>query len=578
MRNINRLGLIILVVAVCAAVSSEAVEIARLDKLQPGDLGASGFELTKDASVTIDAVGMRPRDADQLSVYAWILNTDTRELVWIMQPGATDRVRGSRQLRQVNETESLRAGKYELYMYAGRHWNWGDNSINLKNLFTEIFSGEWDEEDIEELRECHVTISADGLSAGQVKSFTPDGGFPDALIRHTKLRDSEYLQTAFRLNRDMNIRIYALIEFPSGYREPVDQAWIINNSTRERVWEISRWDADYAGGGRKNQVYDDEISLPKGEYTLYAVTDDSHSYEEFNTAPPYDPINWGVTLLPGRNSDRTSFAVIDLPESQKPIIDFTRARDNDFFEQPFRVSKTTDVHVYAIGECGSDKQFVDYGAIQEAGTGRVVWEMDYRNTTHAGGAEKNRMFDGTITLEPGLYYAFYSTDDSHAFDDWNASAPYDARSYGLALYPSREGTASAITLVTTDEVSEQSNVLARLTRVRDGERLRQRFTLNKDSWVHIYAVGEGTGGRMYDYAYIIDNSTGRDVWEMTWRKTDHAGGASKNRRVDDTILLPKGEYEVIYVTDDSHSFNNWNSAPPRDPMNWGVTITLSDKR
>ena len=61
---------------------------------------------------------------------------------------------------------------------------------------------------------------------------------------------------------------------------------------------------------------------------------------------------------------------------------------------------------------------------------------------------------------------------------------------------------------------------------------------------------------------------------MTYRNTEPAGGASKNRLYDDIVILDKGEYEVNYVTDGSHSFNDWNSAKPRDPSGWGITISI----
>ncbi|MBD3401627.1 hypothetical protein GF420_01930 [candidate division GN15 bacterium] len=566
-------GLVLLAMA-----GVRAVEIAQINDLRPGELPAVGFELGKDARVTIEAVGMRPRHADEMTVYAWILDTDTRQPVWVMQAPGTDRVRGSRLLREAKDSEMLEAGKYELYMYAGRYWSWNDHSINLKDIINEIFSKDWDDEDLEELDKCYVRVTSDELSSGDIGTFSPDGGFPDALIRHTHLGDSEYIRSAFKLDHAMDLRLYALIEFPRGYREPVDQAWIVDNESREKVWEISKWDVEYAGGGRKNQVFDDEISLPAGEYTLFVVTDDSHSFEEFNVAPPYDPLNWGVTILPGRDFNRGSFARIEVPDRGEAIIDFTRARDNDYFEQSFKVDRETTLRIYAIGEYAKGHRgFVDYGAIQEAGSGRLVWEMTERNTAHAGGGEKNRMYDGTVTLGPGAYTAFYVTDDSHAYNDWNTSPPYDARSYGMAIYPVDNG-GSGVELVSEQELVDEGNLLVRLTRMRDNEQRRERFTLKEDAWVHIYAIGEGTGGRMYDYAYIVDEATGRDVWEMTWRKTDHAGGASKNRVFDDMILLPEGTYEVVYVTDGSHSFADWNSTPPRDPMNWGITITFEEKR
>ncbi|MFQ5770315.1 MAG: hypothetical protein ACE5HX_07250, partial [bacterium] len=87
-------------------------------------------------------------------------------------------------------------------------------------------------------------------------------------------------------------------------------------------------------------------------------------------------------------------------------------------------------------------------------------------------------------------------------------------------------------------------------------------------------IGEGTDGRMFDYGWIEDAEQRKVVWEMTYRKTNHAGGAKKNRLFDDTIFLKKGEYIVYYETDDSHSYNDWNSAPPYDPVNWGITVYL----
>jgi len=57
---------------------------------------------------------------------------------------------------------------------------------------------------------------------------------------------------------------------------------------------------------------------------------------------------------------------------------------------------------------------------------------------------------------------------------------------------------------------------------------------------------------------------------------DHAGGADKNRMVKTEIALEPGEYEVIYESDGSHSFSHWNDSPPKDPLNWGVTVSMAD--
>jgi hypothetical protein len=61
------------------------------------------------------------------------------------------------------------------------------------------------------------------------------------------------------------------------------------------------------------------------------------------------------------------------------------------------------------------------------------------------------------------------------------------------------------------------------------------------------------------------------VWEMQEPKTIHAGGAQKNRLVDEVIKLPAGNYKLRYKSDDSHAFNVWNSLPP-DVNFWGIAI------
>ena len=80
---------------------------------------------------------------------------------------------------------------------------------------------------------------------------------------------------------------------------------------------------------------------------------------------------------------------------------------------------------------------------------------------------------------------------------------------------------------------------------------------------------------MYDYAWIEDDR-GKVVWEMTYRKTDHAGGAKKNREYGGELKLDAGEYTVYFESDGSHSFNRWNARPPDDFLNWGVTLKKVD--
>jgi hypothetical protein len=115
-------------------------------------------------------------------------------------------------------------------------------------------------------------------------------------------------------------------------------------------------------------------------------------------------------------------------------------------------------------------------------------------------------------------------------------------------------------------------VLAQIVRVRDDENARKSFKLDRETQIRIYALGEGTGRSLADYGWIEDARTGKTVWEMTYRVTEPAGGAAKNRRFDGVITLPAGEYVARYETDGSHSFGSWNANPPDDPDMWGITV------
>ncbi|RME19783.1 MAG: hypothetical protein D6800_13870 [Candidatus Zixiibacteriota bacterium] len=497
-----------------------------------------------------------------------------------MQERDADPVRGKRGLVKVEHPLRLKAGKYELYYFGGASplnvvFNNGDGSF-LEGLI-ELFSGKTSRRHLRRyLRDCYVAVSSDDLPESALKTFKVTGVRPGALLVRNRLGDSQYVKWGFTLDRPMSLHIYSLFEMPRGYRKPVDYGWIVNVDTHERVWELDRWESHRAGGGSKNRVFDDDVRFDAGTYTLYFVTDDSHSFDGFNVNPPYDPYNWGIQVLPGHDFKKSTFHEVEPAPHGKPLIDFSRARNNDEFEQAFRLTRPATLYIYAIGEYGSGGEFVDYGWIEDANTGRVVWEMTRENTEYAGGAEKNRMFDGNVNLPAGEYIANYVTDDSHAYRDWNSAPPFDPRAWGMTIYPGKGFSPSAFTKLSMSELARNSHVLVALTKVGDDERRRAKFTLDKDAWVRVYAIGEGSGGEMYDYGWIIDDETGRDVWEMRYEDTRHAGGASKNRMVDDTIRLKAGTYVVYYITDGSHAFGDWNATRPRDYRHWGITVTLAD--
>jgi hypothetical protein len=115
------------------------------------------------------------------------------------------------------------------------------------------------------------------------------------------------------------------------------------------------------------------------------------------------------------------------------------------------------------------------------------------------------------------------------------------------------------------------SVVAEIVRVLDNEDKTVTFNLAREEQVRIFSIGEGQGGQMFDYGWIENVDKGTPVWEMQEAKTTHAGGAAKNRKVDEVITLPAGNYKLRYKSDDSHAFDHWNSLPP-DINYWGIAI------
>lgn len=552
-------------------VYSQSALLTELDDFKPGEMKVAGFVIDEESELKIEAKSLYPsKKYDHHLSHAWILNTDTREKVWNLNM-ASKEDKDDEYLILEDEI-SLKAGSYEVYFstfpYSYRHYFFG------KGFFKRLFSS-FDEDD--EWRKYHdydydelyirihgrgTAISEEGLESKLNKSKA------QAFVSFTKLQDRQKVQRIFRVSKPTPIHVYAIGEVLKDGQ--YDFGWIINTRTREKVWQLNYRYSERAGGAKKNRLSNEKLTLDPGDYQVIFITDDSHSYDKWNSAPPDDPSFWGITIRIQNPSDLANLTLLDEADSfTKNFLEFEKVRDEDYRSQGFTLKKTSDVYVFALGE-GSDGDMYDYGWIVRAKDRKTVWKMKYSETEAAGGAQKNRMFDGIIHLEPGNYMVYYITDDSHAYHSWNDDPPFDETKWGISLAVEdskyNEGSISLF------EEADDEKTLIKLTQIRDDERKRAKFTQEKDGLVSIYSIGEGSGGDMYDYAWIEDANNGRVVWEMTYKTTTRAGGARKNRLFDDRIFLKAGEYIVYYESDDSHSFEAWNDSPPEDPFNWGITV------
>jgi len=283
------------------------------------------------------------------------------------------------------------------------------------------------------LRSCYVRLEADGLTRRDVAEFEVTGELSGALLQQNRVGDSVFTATGIELSQPSVLRVYSLFEKVRGEETSADYGWIVDARTRKTVWSANDAFDEDAGGHSKNRLVDVEIELAAGRYVLYFGSDDSHSFAQYNTNPPHDPLNWGIALLPTANFDAGSFTTFE-PEQSPPLIEIIRVGNQAAREQAFRLDHAGWLHVLALGEYGADDDlFYDHGWIVDEGTGETVWQMTERNTAGAGGAEKNRRFDGLVELPAGEYVLHYVTDGSHAWDEWNQAMPFEAERWGVTV-------------------------------------------------------------------------------------------------------------------------------------------------
>ncbi len=551
------------ILTLAAGENSAVIEITDMSQ---DIIKSACFRIEKKATVKIEALGFQ-KDADEdFDACGWILDGDRRQIVWSFERENVD-TRRKKDMIRVEDEIILPAGFYELY-YAVNPLiaQYSQHSKSFINEFWTYLAPPT--KNFDKLGIKLSVLSEEGN--GIIRSASPPT--PQAVVQILEVKDNKYLKEGFSISQQMDLQIYALGEGLPSTREMADYAWIVDARSRKRVWEMTLENTEHAGGDPKNRVFNKIITLPAGDYLVYYVSDDSHSFQAWNSFPPFDPRHWGITISGiAIREGATAIKPFQARIENLPIIAITKMRDDEFENQRFRLKNASQLRIYALGESSSKYKMADYAWIVNAQTREKVWQMEYQDTEHAGGGHKNRVLDGYITLPAGDYIVYYLTDDSHAYKSWNTGPPFDPDAWGITIWLADENANP--NLITQFAEDENPSLLAQLIQVEDDEKIKEKFVLSRQSRIKIYALGEGERHKMFDYGWIEDQR-GRIVWEMEYEETTHAGGARKNRKVETTISLNEGTYYVIYKTDDSHSYSGWNADPPDDPAFWGITITL----
>ena len=193
------------------------------------------------------------------------------------------------------------------------------------------------------------------------------------------------------------------------YRSKSDllsNCWILNTENNKLVWEFSKRDAERSRS-RKMLTLEKTITLPEGNYEVYYALNPQRNIIErkifgliFNSdSRKYYSSEWGITVQPVSKSERYFHVRAKQQQDEHVVVQMINIYDDEYHKKGFTLTAPVKLRIYAIGEgTRSGRQMSDFGWITNVKTRERVWEMKYRKTDPAGGASKNRKFDGEITL------------------------------------------------------------------------------------------------------------------------------------------------------------------------------------
>ncbi len=428
------------------------------------------------------------------------------------------------------------------------------------------------------------------------------GGFGDSdgpVSFGTSLDPNELHTNAFQVDSRVRLAVHAVGSFEGD--DLAAYGWIVDRATGDVVWQMLPENAT-PGRGTLATV-DDTLSFEPGIYDAWFTSYGDPLQEAIDSGNGIidrlgslisrdgriwhgDAERWRFSLSYAEpeasevvhglhGSDTRPDKNITLPEGL--IWTSGAARNNAEHMYVFEVSAPIDVRLQATGEL-VDGELLDGAQISRIFDNEAIWDMANSPMIWAGGSIKNQRVDTTVTLSRGFYKASFTTDRSHAYDDWTGNPPLNPVSWGFTMSAADSTVGNRI--AEFDPWSGRLPRIASFSCVGEDELLEDTFTLPDTTAVMISSVGEVIGSSSYDYGVLLrqpPNTVGtEEVWSMERVETRHAGGTDKNRLAEAILTLTPGTYTLSYRTDGSHNCGDFNSDPPDNPDRWGITLFAFD--
>ncbi len=377
------------------------------------------FLVSKPTTISIYSAGEL---CESTCDYAYVKDIESDATVWRMTEENSKSAGGSKANRIFEGDVTLQPGTYEIgYVTDSGHdfYGWHHNPP--------------------------LDPTAWGVYVGLVDGSSRDGihsldlwGEQQPLIQISRVKDNEEFERFFEVSQPTLVFLSAMGELSSSGSR-YDFADLTRMNTGRSIWTMSYEESKPAGGHSNNRLEESFIKLDPGSYKLTYKTDGSHSFEHFSNGTPRNKERWGVALFAvGDASGITVTERAAVPEivtgtdAGEMVVDWTGVGNSERSEDIVIVTEPSILMIYALGEISRTEAY-DYGQIVDS-EGIEIWRLSRSNSSHAGGVDRNRKFEGQIRVEPGVYTASFVTDSGHAFGDFGSDGPDEPTRWGLRVF------------------------------------------------------------------------------------------------------------------------------------------------
>ena len=400
----------------------------------------------------------------------------------------------------------------------------------------------------------------------------------DGFVNFSDMSKQHLYERSFEVLDSVVVALNARVAFETEAQSSVLAVypWIVEHATQQVVWKPENGDMEREG---LHAGISDSLFMPPGQYTAffttYGPTFSSSRQGSFLGLKPHwtnSPGDWSFSLR-ATDADKIKVSASSSMKNRSENESLTSGEVWGFRPESSRNSETYMFQVTSPSVLNMDvmasvcaNQCDKVELFREPDT-VPIWRLEEANSSPAGGGVVNRVHSSSLELLPGVYRMVFGVSNRQNHGNWSANPPWFPHNWGIKL-----GTPTPES-VRTFNPWDAGTPIASLLEAGDNEDFSITMTVNASLPIVVYSMGElRSDDSKYDYGSIYKEGRSTPIWEMSYSNSRLAGGDELNREAMAILTLEPGTYYVKYVSDGTHSFDDWNKSRPNNSERWGVAV------